>query len=243
MTGQRLQKVLARAGITSRRKAEELVSAGRVRVNGEIVTRQGVLVDPERDALEVDGRAVTLEALCYLLFHRPRGVVCTLSDPQGRPTVADYVRDVPERVVPVGRLDFQTSGAMLLTNDGDLCRALLHPSQGVTKTYALKVQGRVDAAGLARFRESIPIDGRSTRPALVERLRMEGDKTWLSVEIHEGRNRQIRRLAEHAGYRVMRLSRTRFANLTASDLAPGCWRPLAVAELSGLRRAAESHRR
>jgi 23S rRNA pseudouridine2605 synthase len=210
-----------------------------VRVNGEVVTRQGVVVDPALDVVEVDGRTVTLEALSYLLFHKPRGVVCTLSDPQGRPTVADYVRDVPARVVPVGRLDFQTSGVLLLTNDGDLCRALLHPSQGVTKTYALKVHGRVDAAGLSRFRESIAIDGRTTRPAAVETVRIEGDKTWLSVEIHEGKNRQIRRLAEHAGYRVMRLTRARFANLSVSDLAPGCWRPLSAAELSGLRRAVE----
>ena len=144
------------------------------------------------------------------------------------------MRDVGARVVPVGRLDFQTSGVLILTNDGALARRLLHPSQGVLKEYVLKVHGRVDDAGLRRFRESIDIDGRHTRPATVEVARTEGDKTWLTIALHEGKNRQVRRLAEHAGYRVMRLSRSRFAGLGVDGLAPGAWRHLTPPELSAL---------
>lgn len=232
--GERLQKVLARAGIASRRHAEELILAGRVSVGGEIVRVLGVRVDPERDVIAVDGRAIGAEPLTYVLFHKPRGVVSTMSDPEGRPAVAEYVRDVGARVVPVGRLDYQTSGVLILTNDGALARRLLHPSQGVLKEYLLKVHGRVDAGGLSRFRESIEIDGRSTRPASVELTRTEGDKTWLRLVLHEGKNRQVRRLAEHAGYRVMRLSRSRFAGLGLDGLAAGAWRHLTSAELRAL---------
>jgi 23S rRNA pseudouridine2605 synthase len=160
--------VLAQAGVASRRHAEELIREGRVRVQGQVVTAQGVMVDPARDLIEVDGRRIAAETRAYVLFHKPRGVVSTMRDPAGRPAVADYVAQVGARVVPVGRLDFQTSGVMLLTNDGGFARSLLHPSRGVKKEYVLKVKGHVDAAGLARFRESIDIDGRPTRPAQVE---------------------------------------------------------------------------
>ena len=157
-----------------------------------------------------------------------------MRDPAGRPAVADYLTEVGARVVPVGRLDYQTSGVLLLTNDGALARRLLHPSQGVLKEYLLKVRGHVDDAGLERLRESIQIDGRPTRPASVDRARVEGDKTWLTVILHEGKNRQVRRLAEHAGYRVMRLSRSRFAELGLEGLAPGAWRHLTRPELGAL---------
>jgi 23S rRNA pseudouridine2605 synthase len=232
---QRLQKVLARAGVASRRHAEELIRQGRVSVGGKIVEEQGVLVDPAIDVVEVDGRRVLAEPLTYLVFHKPRKVMCTMHDPGGRPAVVDYLRDVGPRVVPVGRLDFETSGVMLLTNDGDLARNLLHPSRGVSKEYVLWVSGMVDDAGLSRFRDSIDIDGRPTQPARVARMRTEGDETWLSLVIHEGRNRQIRRLAEHAGYRVLGLSRSRFGGLSASGLPPGRWRPLTASELRELR--------
>jgi 23S rRNA pseudouridine2605 synthase len=147
--------------------------------------------------------------------------------------------DVGSRVVPVGRLDFHTSGVMLLTNDGELSRGLLHPSSGVTKEYVLKVKGEVDDDGLARLRRSIEIDGRKTRPARVERARSDRDNTWLEVVLHEGKNRQVRRLAEHAGYRVMRLTRRSFAGLTVLGLAPGEWRHLTPGELEALRTAVD----
>lgn len=231
---QRLQKVLARAGVASRRHAEELIVAGRVSVGGKIVRVLGTRVDPARDSIEVDGRAISAEPLTYVLFHKPRGVVSTMRDPAGRSAVADYVRDVGTRVVPVGRLDYQTSGVLVLTNDGALARRLLHPSQGVLKEYLLEVRGLVDAAGLQRFRESIDIDGRRTRPAAVDVTRTEADRTWLKIVLHEGKNRQVRRLAEHAGYRVMRLSRSYFAGLGLQGLAPGAWRHLTASELAAL---------
>lgn len=226
--------MLAQAGVASRRRAEELISAGRVRVAGQVVTTLGLRVDPARDTIEVDGRRVSAEPLAYVLFHKPRGVVSTMSDPAGRPALADYMKDVGVRVVPVGRLDFQTSGVLLLTNDGTFARNLLHPSRGVLKEYVLKVKGRVDDAGLARLRESIDIDGRRTRPAQVEVARHESDKTWLEVVLHEGKNRQIRRLAEHAGYLVMRLARVSFAGLSLDGLRAGEWRHLTRAELRSL---------
>lgn len=232
---QRVQKVLARAGIASRRHAEQLVREGRVRVGGKLVETQGLLVDPRHDVIEVDGRRIAAEPLTYILFHKPRKVVSTMRDPAGRPSVAEYLKSVGARVVPVGRLDFETSGVMLLTNDGDFARQLLHPSRGVLKEYELQVQGEVDDAGLARFRDSIEIGGRRTQPARVTPARTDGDRSWLTIVLHEGKNRQIRRLAEHAGYGVLRLTRTRFAGLSAAGLRPGEWRHLTDRELSTLR--------
>jgi 23S rRNA pseudouridine2605 synthase len=230
-----VQKVLARAGLGSRRQAEALIAAGRVRVDGKRVDKQGVLVDPRRDNVSVDGRRVSAEPLTYLLFHKPREVMCTMQDPLGRRSVVEYLRGAATRVVPVGRLDYQTSGVLLLTNDGAFAREMLHPSSGVTKEYLLKVKGQVDVAGLQRLRERIDIGGKWTKPARVERMRADDNNTWLLVSLQEGKNRQVRRLAEHAGYRVMRLTRTRFAGLTAEGLRPGQWRELTASEIRTLR--------
>ncbi|MEO8178843.1 MAG: pseudouridine synthase [Deltaproteobacteria bacterium] len=232
---QRVQKVLARAGLASRRQAEALIAEGRVRIDGKRVDKQGVVVDPRRAAVSVDGRRITAEPLTYLLFHKPREVMCTMSDPLGRSSVVDYLRGVQSRVVPVGRLDYQTSGVLLLTNDGDFARELLHPRHGVQKEYVLKLKGGVDAAGLARLRERIDIAGKQTKPARVERLRADDNNTWLVVTLQEGKNRQVRRLAEYAGYRVMRLTRTRFAGLTTEGLRPGQWRELSKSEVRSVR--------
>jgi 23S rRNA pseudouridine2605 synthase len=230
-----VQKVLARAGLASRREAETLIAEGRVRIGGKRVDRQGVLVDPRQETILVDGRRVEAERLAYLVFHKPREVMCTMSDPLGRRSVVDYLRGVGAHVVPVGRLDYQTSGVLLLTNDGDFARELLHPSRGVQKEYVLKLKGSVDAAGLQRLRQRIDISGKQTKPARVERLRADDNNTWLLVTLQEGKNRQVRRLAEHAGYRVMRLTRTRFAGLTTEGLRPGEWRPLSATELRQVR--------
>lgn len=232
---ERVQKVLARAGVGSRRQAEALIAAGRIRVGGRRISEQGVQVDPIRDAVSLDGRRVSAEPLEYVLFHKPRQVMCTMRDPLGRKSVVDFLRGVGSRVVPVGRLDYQTSGVLLLTNDGDLSRALVHPSGGVQKEYVLKVKGRVDEAALARFRARIEIAGKRTSPAEVRRLRADDNNTWLVVRIHEGKNRQVRRLAEHAGYRVMRLTRSSFGDLSVDDLRPGEWRFLSASELRSLR--------
>ncbi|MFO7178389.1 MAG: pseudouridine synthase [Pseudomonadota bacterium] len=237
MAEERLQKLLARAGIASRRAAERLILAGRVSVDGRIVRELGVRADPRRARVEVDGRRIVPEPLVYLVLNKPRGVVSTLSDPEGRTTVRDLLRDVGVRVVPVGRLDYHTSGALLFTNDGEFASRLQHPRGGVPKEYVAKVRGVVDEAGLARLQQSITIEGRATRPAEVRILRVEDSKTWLAITLREGRNRQVRRLGEAAGYPVLRLSRTAHAGITTEGLRPGQWRYLTRDELVALKKA------
>lgn len=249
--GDRLQKVLARAGVASRRHAEELIAAGRVRVNGRVVTELGIRVDPRRDRIEVDGRRISAEPLVYYVFHKPRGVVTTLVDPEGRPTIAEYLKDLPARVFPIGRLDFHTSGVLLLTNDGDLAQALLHPRRSVPKTYVAKVRGIPTDLQLDQWRKGVELEPVGdekapirTAPAEVEVLRhtppgidARGEKgtTWLKITLREGRYRQIHRMAEAVGLFVMRLVRISFAGITAEGLRPGELRPLTDKELTMLR--------
>ncbi len=237
MSTERLQKILARAGVASRRAAEELIVAGRVKVDGRVVTELGTRADPRRSRVEVDGRRVQAEPLVYIALHKPKNVMCTLRDPEGRPTVIDYVKNIGVRVVPVGRLDFHTSGVLLLTNDGDFAEGLMHPRRSVPKVYVAKVQGELDDRALERWRQSIVIDGRATRPAEVKRLRTVQGKTWLELTLREGRNRQVRRLGEASGADVVRLARVAYAGITAEGLRPGQWRHLGVDELVDLKRA------
>jgi 23S rRNA pseudouridine2605 synthase len=236
MAAERLQKILARAGVASRRKAEELILAGRVRVDGEVVTELGTRADPRSSRVELDGKKLVAEPLVYGVLHKPRGMVSTLSDPEGRPTVRQLLARIGARVVPVGRLDFHTSGALLFTNDGDFAAKLAHPSTKAPKVYVAKVKGSLDEQHLTRWCESIEIDGRRTRPADVRVLRDEGDKTWLEITLREGRNRQVRRLGDHAGTPVMRLARISQAGITSEGLRPGQWRWLTVDELTALKR-------
>ena len=175
----RLQKVLARAGVASRRRAEELIRAGRVRVDGKVVAEVGTSVDARRARIEVDGKRVTAEPLLYVVLHKPREVMSTLRDPEGRRCLAEYAERIGVRVVPVGRLDFHTSGVLLLSNDGDFSSTLQHPRHRTAKVYVAKVQGVVRDEDLERWQQSIEIDGRATRPAGVKRLRTERGKTWL----------------------------------------------------------------
>jgi 23S rRNA pseudouridine2605 synthase len=235
MAQERLQKVVARAGIASRRAAEELILKGRVRVNGATVVTLGTKVDPRADRVEVDGRRIVAETPLYLLLHKPRGVVSTVHDPEGRPTVRELVKAVSERVFPVGRLDFHTSGALLLTNDGEFCDALIHPKRDVPKTYVVKVQGDMREADRLRWEEGVTIDGEKTRPAEVFVLRHEPGKTWVEVTLYEGRNQQIRKMGEATGFPVMRLARTAFADVTTDGLRPGEYRSLSREELGLLR--------
>jgi 23S rRNA pseudouridine2605 synthase len=237
MRQERLQKVLAQAGVASRRAAEQLVVEGRVRVDGRVVRELGTKVDPRRSRVEVDGRRVTAEPRLYLVLNKPRGVMTTLSDPQGRTTVRDLVHGLATRVVPVGRLDYHTSGVLLLTNDGEFQSALTHPGGGVEKTYVAKVRGALGDEALERWRRTIVVEGRATEPARVRVLRHERDKTWLEVTLREGRNRQVRRLGEAAGAPVLRLSRLAFAGITAEGLRPGQWRHLTKDELVALKKA------
>lgn len=236
MAQERLQKLIAQAGLASRRHAEALITAGRVRVDGRVITELGFKADPYRAKVEVDGQRIVAEKPVYLVLHKPRDVVSTMSDPEGRPTVAEHVRGVGTRVVPVGRLDFHTSGVLLMTNDGEFANALLHPKQSTKKLYVAKVNGEVNDLDLERWMRPIEIDGKRTRPAEVRRLRWENGKTWLEIGLREGRNRQIHRLGEATGFLVMRLARISFAGITASDLRPGEWRQLTLTELKELKR-------
>lgn len=225
----RLNAFLARAGVASRRKADELIKAGRVLVNGE--PGQLNTFVSRRDRIEVDGQVVTAQRLAYVLLHKPSGVVTTASDPQGRPTVVELVRhDV--RVVPVGRLDAETTGALLLTNDGDLAHRLAHPRYEVEKVYEAEVEGEPSDEALRRLAEGVELDDGVTAPADVRRL---GPST-VELSIHEGRNRQVRRMLDVVGHPVRRLHRSRYAGLTLDGLEPGKWRELQASELETLTR-------
>jgi len=236
MSSQRLQKVLAQAGVASRRAAERLIEEGRVRVNGRIVRELGSRANPARDRVEVDGKRLVAERHVYYLLHKPRGVVTTLDDPEGRKTVKDLLRAIPQRVFPVGRLDFQTSGALLLTNDGALAQALLHPTRAVPKTYSAKLQGQLDAERLEALRRGVVLDdGEKTAPAEVKVLRSEGKYTSVEITIAEGKNRQIHRMGDAIERTVLRLTRISFAGLTLEGLRPGQLRPLHTLELAELK--------
>lgn len=232
----RLQKVLARAGIASRRGAEVLIAAGRVRVDGRIVTEQGTKVDSHENLVEVDGQRIVRQPPVYVVLHKPRGVVTTLRDPEGRPSVRELFAEVAGRVYPIGRLDFATSGVLLATNDGDFAEALMHPRRAVPKTYVVKVHGVMEERELERWRRGVDLEDGKTLPAKVKLLRHEGDKTWMELTITEGRNQQVRRMGDATGFRVMRLARTSFAGIVAEGLAPGQWRYLTADELAALKK-------
>jgi 23S rRNA pseudouridine2605 synthase len=225
----RLNAYLARAGVASRRGADELIKAGRVRVNGapgELNTFVGA-----NDTVEVDGRPVEKQALAYLLLHKPGGVVTTARDPQGRPTVVGLVPSEP-RVVPVGRLDADTTGALLLTNDGPLAHRLAHPRYEVDKVYEAEVAGDPGEAALARLREGVELDDGPTAPAQARRL----GAGRIELIVHEGRKHQVKRMLEAVGHPVRRLHRSGYAGLDLDGIEPGGWRELTRAEVAALRR-------
>jgi 23S rRNA pseudouridine2605 synthase len=232
----RLNAFLARAGVASRRRSDELISAGRVRVNGE----RGELntVVGSRDVVEVDGERVIAQPLAYILLHKPAGVVTTARDPHGRPTVVDLVRHTT-RVVPVGRLDADTTGALLLTNDGPLAHRLAHPRYGVPKVYEAEVEGVPDAGALATLCEGVELDDGRSAPAQARVLRRRAGAAVLELTLHEGRKHQVKRMCEAVGHPVRRLHRSRYAGIDLEGLAPGEWRDLSREEVAELRRKTE----
>ena len=235
---ERLQKFMAEAGVASRRACEELIRQGRVTVNGETASL-GRSVEPKQDRVELDGKPVQKEQRrTVILLYKPRGVVSTSSDPEGRRTVQDYFREIPERLYNVGRLDLNSEGLLLMTNDGALANRLTHPRYGVEKTYYAVCDGRLTASEAAKLTNGIELEDGMTAPARVDAVRttQRGDTSFL-ITIHEGRNRQIRRMLEAVGHRTLRLKRERFGPLSLGTLAPGEWRKLSDEEIKKLENA------
>ena len=233
---ERLQKVLAQAGVASRREAEEYITAGRVKVNGKVVKELGTKVGPDAFIM-VDGHPIHRERKTYLLFYKPRGVVTTMKDPEGRKSIADFVKDIPQRVYPVGRLDYNTEGLLLLTNDGELAQAMTHPSHEVNKTYEVTVPGIVPQEKLDLLRVGVKLEDGMTAPAIVDLMGYDYEKnlTRFTVIIHEGRNRQVRRMCDYIGFPVRYLRRVQMGTLTLDGLRKGDCRELFNEEIEELR--------
>ncbi|HCL80717.1 MAG: pseudouridine synthase [Nitrospirae bacterium GWC2_46_6] len=231
---QRIQKILAMAGIASRRKAEEFIIEGRVTVNGKTAVL-GAKADPSKDHIKVDGKLITRsEPKVYLMFNKPAGVVTSLSDPEGRPTVKDFLKGIKYRVFPVGRLDYDSEGLLLMTNDGDLAYSLLHPSKKIPKIYLVKAQGIIDEAVMESLRIGVRLEDGLTAPAKVKRVRQTGNNTWVEITIYEGRKRQIRRMLEKVGHSVIKLRRISISGLKLGDLKQGEMRRLTIEEIKNL---------
>lgn len=233
---QRLQKYLAAQGVASRRACEELIAQGRVQVNGLTVCEPGVKVVPGRDRVSLDGQEVGGgQRLRYILLHKPAGYICSAEDEKGRRTVLDLIQGVKERIYPVGRLDYDTAGLLLLTNDGELTNHLLHPSHQVEKTYLAQVEGVPDAPALSRLQRGVRLEDGLTAPARARLIRRRQGPSMVELTIHEGRNRQVRRMLEAVGYPVLRLKRTQLAFLDVADLPLGQWRELSPGEVARLK--------
>ncbi len=238
----RLNRFLAMCGVGSRRKCDEIIASGQVKLNGEVVTRMGVRIDPERDVVEYQGERLSLQKnFLYILLNKPLKTVTTLKDEKHRKTVVDVV-NIPERIFPVGRLDYNTTGALLLTNDGELAYFLAHPKFEVSKIYRVLLNKRIRPIDLHYFRLGIELDGRKTAPCRAEELRIIDNCSYLEVELHEGRNRQIRRMFDVLGYQVKELHRIEFAGLRVSDLKEGEWRLLNEEEVARLKRMVEERK-
>jgi len=233
---ERLQKVLAQAGVASRRKCEELILAGKVEVNDQVVTTLGVKVDPATDVIKVNGKPIKAEKKIYVMLHKPKGVITSVSDPRGRRVVTDYLKGIEERVYPVGRLDYDTEGLLLLTNDGELANLLTHPKHHVPRTYLAYVKGVPHGDVLDKLRQGVMLEDGMTAPAEVEYHDVSPDnkQSVISITIYEGRNRQVRRMFEKVGYPVYRLKRIQFGTLFLHGLPRGKYRLLRPEEVKEL---------
>ena len=229
---ERLQKILAKAGVCSRRKAEELIKKGRVAVDGRIVTEMGLKVDPDHHLIEFDSKPVSSpEKKIYILLNKPTGYVTTLNDPQGRPIVTSLLKKISSRVFPVGRLDLDTEGALILTNDGELAQRILHPSFEINKTYVAKVAGRPNRMKLQQLTTGIELEGRKTSPARLRILKTEAGTSTIEITIHEGKKRQVRKMFAAIGHRVLELKRIAYGGLKLGSLPKGKYRFLSKKDL------------
>lgn len=241
---ERLQKVLATAGVASRRKCEEIIMAGRVQVNEQTVTELGVKVDPAVDAITVDGRPIKIENKIYIIFNKPKGVITSANDPGGRKVVTQFLHGIMERVYPIGRLDYDTEGLLLLTNDGEFAHLLTHPKHQVPKTYYATVKGVPHGTLLDKLREGVELEDGMTAPAEVEYVDvdLERSQSVISITIHEGRNRQVRRMFETISHPVIKLKRVQFGSLLLGGLPRGKYRILSPQEVKQLREDAVRRR-
>jgi 23S rRNA pseudouridine2605 synthase len=236
MAEERLQKLLAHAGIASRRRSEQLILEGRVTMNGAVITELGTKADPERDHIKVDGKRVGApEHLVYIAMNKPKNCVTTVSDPEGRPTVMDLLRGVRARVYPVGRLDYSSEGLLLLTNDGEFAKHITSASNHVTKTYIVKTNGQLAPEQEVKFREGVPLSGKKTAPAGLKLLQ-RAENPWYEVRLIEGRQNQIRLMFKHFGRLVEKLRRVRIGFLDLGSLRPGKFRHLTPAEVARFRK-------
>lgn len=233
---ERLQKVMSNCGVASRRASEQLILDGKVRVNGVIVRELGTKVNPDKDIIIVDGKRLEAQPKHYYLFNKPKGVITTAKDDQGRATVMDYFKKETDRIYAVGRLDQNTEGLLLMTNDGELANILMHPSKMVDKTYEVKVKGHIADSVLQHLADGVELDDGMTAPADIYYVGfdMKTGITTIEITIHEGRNRQVRRMIEHFGYQVHNLRRVQYAFLTLSGVKRGAYRPLTREEIDGL---------
>lgn len=233
----RLQKLIAEAGICSRRKAEEFIAQGMVSVNGRTVTEMGTKVDPQKDIVRIEGRQISIKPKkTTLLLYKPKGYITSMSDPQGRPTIRKFVDKIPFRLFPIGRLDFNTEGLLLITNDGDLAQALSHPKHKIEKIYLVKVQKIPTKQELQQLRKGVKLEDGKTAPCQVSLISSTKSNCWLEIVLTEGKNRQIRRMLEAIGYNVLKLRRVGIAFLTPEGLAPGDFRELSTKEIQALKK-------
>lgn len=242
---ERLQKVMAEAGVASRRKCEEIITSGRVLVNDEPVTTLGVKVDPNADVIKVDGRTINVQKKMYLIFNKPKGVITSVTDPGGRKVVTDFIKGIKERIYPIGRLDYDTEGLLLLTNDGEFANLLTHPKHHVPKTYLATVKKVPHGTLLDKLKQGIKLEDGMTAPAEVDYHDIEPDQSQavIKITIFEGRNRQVRRMFEAIGFPVIKLKRIQFGPIPLAGLPRGKYRELSAAEIKELNDAAlRSHK-
>ncbi len=235
----RLQHFLARSGVGSRRQCEKIIAAGRVCVNGQVVSRLGTKIDPEHDDVTLDGKCVRVEKKFYVLLNKPRGYLSSVVDKRGSPTVSELVSALPARLYPVGRLDRDTEGLLLMTNDGDFCYRVTHPRFEVKKTYRAEVRGKPSQRALHRLRTGVEIGTGKTHPATVKLVRSDHRKSILDIAIHEGRKRQVRLMCKAVGHPVIRLTRIEFGGVRLGSIKPGHYRFLLESEVESLMRIAE----
>ena len=233
---ERLQKVLAKAGMASRRKAEKFIEDGIITVNGVVVTELGTKVNPDKDSIKVNGKLIThIEPKVYIMLNKPKGYITTLNDPQKRPIVTDLIKDIKQRVFPVGRLDYDTEGILLLSNDGDLAHKLLHPSSKVLKTYLLETCGMLSPSEIRKLKSGIELSDGLTAPAQLNLIKRTKGKSRWEISIYEGRKRQVKRMFEGIGHSIYGLKRVRFGPLGLGGLKPGKYRFLTDREIRGLK--------